>query len=95
MNKGWWRRWRNGRMVCTLAGVLIAAAGDADAADSGREKATPSEEATFAGCKETKDTALPTHISGFGPGTDVADPGSLETTNFSHHIARLKLGYKF
>jgi hypothetical protein len=78
MIKGWWRRRRSGKIACVLSAALVAAApGYASAADLRKNKITPPEEAAFAGCKETKESALPADVFGFGSGSDVADPGSL------------------
>jgi hypothetical protein len=58
--------------------LAIAPGGTAQAADpTPRKGPPPAPEPPFAGCKETKDSALPADVFGFGSGTDVADSGSL------------------
>jgi hypothetical protein len=66
------------RKIAVAILVSLIAAGTAHAADpSGRKGPPHAPEPAFAGCKETKDSALPADVFGFGSGTDVADPGAL------------------
>ncbi len=76
MRFGIGRRFRRKTAAAIL--LALAGAGVAQAADPTRRTvAPPTPEATFTGCRETKESALPADVFGFGSGTDVADPGSL------------------
>ena len=76
--------WKKRKRLTAVAIILavtgsgsVSGASGAAAADLRGKKPVAPVEAPFAGCKETKDTALPADVFGFGSGTDVADPGSL------------------
>jgi hypothetical protein len=91
--------------IAAAFGLALTSAHSASGADLAKKPTPPAPAETVAACKETKESALPPDVFGFGAGSDVADPGSLAAgleygggfgergRRFSTHSLKAQLSY--